>query len=119
MPIYEYLCDACGTRFETMTRGDRARCAGCGAQGARRRFSFRQQSTFPDHFNQAVGAHVTNERDFKDRLKKAGEEASIRTGIDHVYEPIDYSDRAACGITDDHIARLEETKRREAVAKSA
>ena len=31
MPIFEYLCDDCGTRFEKLVRnGDRVLCPSCG-----------------------------------------------------------------------------------------
>ena len=31
MPIYEYLCNDCGTRFEELVRGDeKPACSGCG-----------------------------------------------------------------------------------------
>lgn len=39
MPIYEYQCDACGTRFERLQRLDEANpetCEKCGAAGPRR-----------------------------------------------------------------------------------
>ncbi len=38
MPIYEFRCDACGTRFESLVSvgTEAAPCRGCGAAGARR-----------------------------------------------------------------------------------
>jgi putative FmdB family regulatory protein len=36
VPIYEFACEACGERFEELTRpGDGARCPACGGAGAR------------------------------------------------------------------------------------
>lgn len=117
MPLFEYLCDSCG-HFQSLTRGDRQRCPNCGAT-SRRRFAFNPKSPFQDHYNMSVGRYVHNETDFRDGLKKASETQTLRTGLEHHYEPIDYRDRDACGITDEHIAALDETKRREAAVKSS
>jgi hypothetical protein len=47
------------------------------------------------HFNPAVGRHVSNGRDFRDALKRASDEASENTGMEHRYVPIDMRDRDA------------------------
>jgi putative FmdB family regulatory protein len=41
VPIYEFVCDACGERFEELVAAgtDRADCRACGAPGAPRVFS--------------------------------------------------------------------------------
>jgi putative FmdB family regulatory protein len=41
MPIYEFLCEECGTRFEELVEvgTDSVACHGCGAQGTRRLLS--------------------------------------------------------------------------------
>jgi hypothetical protein len=109
---YSYLCDSCGLECISETRGDRLRCLHCGANGARRRFGFRITAPFQDHYNTTVGAHVTNKRDFADKLKVAAAEQTKRTGIFHDYVPVDAGDREAFGITDDHLARLEPTNKR-------
>lgn len=47
MPIFEYLCDDCGTKFEKLVRnGDRVLCPGCGEQHLTQ-----QLSTFAAHAN--------------------------------------------------------------------
>jgi hypothetical protein len=64
----------------------------------------------PEHYNNAVGQFVTNKRQFYDGLKMKSEEASIRTGMDHNYEPIDPSDMAdakAHGVTDEGLDTTE------------
>jgi hypothetical protein len=47
---------------------------------------------FQPHYNYAVGAWVTNQQDFDDRLKRLADKQSERTGINSVYEPIHPSD---------------------------
>lgn len=109
MPIYEFHCDSCGHRTESMTRGDIHHCGNCGCQ-ARRRFSFRVASSFQSHYNQAVGAFVTNQTDFEDRLKIASEVETQRTGIYANYEPVDMSDPAACGLSPEDVAEVTEAR---------
>ena len=48
MPIFEYLCDDCGTKFEKLVRraGDQVLCPQCGEQHLKV-----QYSTFAAHAN--------------------------------------------------------------------
>lgn len=47
MPIFEYLCDDCGTKFEKLVRnGDRVLCPKCGEHHLTPQFS-----TFSAHAN--------------------------------------------------------------------
>jgi hypothetical protein len=62
----------------------------------------------PEHFNNATGQYVTNERAFGDQLKLKSEEMSARTGMEHNYQPIDITDMKALGVTDEG---LEHTQR--------
>ena len=45
MPIYEYLCDACGNKFEKLVRGSEAEvvvsgaCPSCGKQELKQEYS--------------------------------------------------------------------------------
>ena len=40
VPLYDFACDACGERFEELTRpGEAPACPACGAEGARRLFT--------------------------------------------------------------------------------
>jgi putative FmdB family regulatory protein len=48
MPIYEYVCNGCGKKFEYLVRGvsDAARCPGCESRDLRKLisgFAFRSQ----------------------------------------------------------------------------
>ena len=111
MPFYSYRCDSCGEVLSSQ-RGDRVPCPRCGLT-ASRRFSFRQQTSFREHFNNSTGTYVTNQRQFRDDLKRGAEEATRKTGVFHDYEPVDYADREKFGITDEHLAALEPTYRAE------
>jgi predicted RNA-binding Zn-ribbon protein involved in translation (DUF1610 family) len=116
MPVFEFLCDSCG-QILSLQRGDRMPCPNCGLT-ARRRFSFNRQTMFQDHYNTSVGKYVTSDQQFRDELKRGSEAATLRTGLEHHYEPVEFADRAAFGITDEHIAALEPTKKREREMKS-
>ena len=49
MPIFEYLCDDCGSKFEKLVRGsDRVACPSCGQNHLKQEFS-----TFAAHANGA------------------------------------------------------------------
>lgn len=109
MPIFEYICDSCGHRTESTTRGDIHHCENCGLT-ARRRFSFRVASPFREHFNLATGAYVTNRTQFEDRLKMASEEQTLKMGMEVDYQPVDMRDAAACGLTPEDVAEVSETR---------
>ena len=62
------------------------------------------------HYNATVGKEVSDMRGFKDDLKRKSEEATLRTGIEHNYEPIDYQEvRPVVEKTD--MVGLEDTNR--------
>ena len=110
MPLYGYLCPACGRETESMQRGDSLRCTNCGAS-ARRSWRFRPgPPAFDGHFNVAAGHYVSSERELRDSFRKASEEQSKLTGNTVDIQPIDYRDRDACGITDADVDRLKEEK---------
>lgn len=58
----------------------------------------------PEHFNHSVGSYVSNERQLRDALKVASQEASRRSGMDTNYEfmsPADMADAGSHGVTDE------------------
>jgi len=55
----------------------------------------------PEHFNVAVGRPVSSSKQFADELKRKSEEASLRTGMDHNFVPVDVTDMKAVGATDE------------------
>ena len=113
MPLYAYLCDSCGPRDLEHPAWRPGAVLGLWPVGPPP-LGFRVASSFQPHFNHAVGAPVNNEREFRDKLKKAAEIETEKTGVYHDYQPVDYADRDAFGITDDHLAALEPTLKREA-----
>jgi hypothetical protein len=49
--------------------------------------SIQPTSGLQPHFNYAVGRYVNNDREFRDALKRRGEQNSRATGLDTNYEP--------------------------------
>ena len=99
---YQYRCPSCGQTVISESRADKAHCP-CGHQ-ASRDFSFRVTRGIPEHFNQSVGAYVSNERQLRDTLKVISEEQSLRLGVDHNYEylsPADMADPQSHGVTEE------------------
>ena len=114
--LYTYRCGNCGAEVVSTQRGDRlARvCAGCGStEPLRRVFGFALKPAMAPHFNNALGRYVTSDRDFGDGLKRASETASITTGIEHDYKPLEWGDHAAFGATNEgiHESNIERSKR--------
>lgn len=113
MAFYQYQCQDCFYElpldvYAGIGISISNPCPCCGGLLVRRcSFTFRR--SMPEHFNTSTGAYVSNERDFRDGLKRKSEEMSIRTGMTHNYQPVDVTDMKALGVTDDG---LEETKRR-------
>lgn len=90
MPVYEYRCRDCGAVRDSQSNQDVRPCA-CGGI-SRRVFHANIKSSFIPHFNHAVGAHVSSDREFNDLLKIRSEENTLRTGTEHNYTRIDPGD---------------------------
>jgi hypothetical protein len=107
--IYEYRC-ARGHETLVDFRGDEYPCQSpwC-AEAARRRFSSNVKSSFPEHYNAAVGKHVSSEQGFKDDLKRAAEVQSIEMGYTADYEYIPREDMhpSTFGVTEEGIYEQE------------
>ena len=109
MPIYEYQCDACGRTIESLQRGDRHPCE-CGLS-ASRQFGFRRaRPSFESGYNPSVGRYVSSMGELKSEFARESERQTRELGIEVDIQPIDYSDRAAVGITDADIDRMTEEK---------
>lgn len=106
MPVYEFRCRSCGATKESLSRNPTP--CNCG-DIFRRVFSFSTSTDLPAHFNHSVGSYVSNSRQFNDALKQKSDEASEHFGTTINYSPVDYSDRAALGVTSEGLA---ETKAR-------
>lgn len=111
MAEYQYRCNSCRRLFASFTRADTTTCPDC--QGpAVRKFGFYVSGGLKEHWNNAVGQYVSNEREMSEALKRQSEAASIRTGIEHQYEyvsPSEMADASAHGVSEDG---LEESRRR-------
>lgn len=117
MPLYEFKCRACGTRYiygdrdhigepctatlrgDFVTRdGGHSSAYRCSGQ-IKRLFSFSTHMDMPDHFNTSTNSYVRNRSHFSDELKRMSEDATHYTGIEHNYTPVDYHDTEAIGVT--------------------
>ena len=111
MPLFEYRCPVGHSRVIS-DRTDAILCGSDCSEIARRRFSFSIVRSIPEHFNNATGTYVNNEREVRDQLKRQSEANSIRLGYDSQMEylsPADMQEASARGVTEDG---MEETHRR-------
>ncbi len=69
-----------------------------------RRYSFAIKTPMQAHFNHTVGNYVTNDADFRSKLRQASDELSAKSGIEHDFQPVDGADRAALGVTEEAVA---------------
>lgn len=90
---YEYRCDTCETILETQTfsRIGQSLCP-CGLCGGSliRIVSLPQvtPATGEPYFNHSVGAMVTSNRDFEEKLRVGGLQQEERTGIPTRHVPV-------------------------------
>jgi hypothetical protein len=109
--IYEFRCFNCGQAFETRTTEPGA-CPNCSRATVTRNYSFSVAPAFKEHWNNAVGHYVSNDRQFRDSLKVQSEEMSNRMGMNVDYQPLSRSDMAeqsAHGVTEeglDHTRKI-------------
>lgn len=96
MPAYCYRCPDCGPAeiFASIRLGPPVAppCPRCGrSMGRSWRTEGRRQGLriFSAHFNNAVGAYVSSERQFRSLLRRRGQEQEDATGIVHSYVPFD------------------------------
>lgn len=104
--LLKFKCKACGwtdDEFGDCGIGESIEgpCPLCNSGPRQRIVSFAFHRGMPEHYNMAVGKHVSNSRHFSDELKRKSEELTIRTGMDYDYQPVDYRDKDACGATDE------------------
>lgn len=59
------------------------------------------QRSMEGHYNLAVGQYVSNERELRDSLKVASERATIRTGVEHRFVPVDLRDKERLNVTEE------------------
>lgn len=62
----------------------------------------------PEHFNPSVGQYVTNKQSFTDALKRKSESATLATGIEQTFQPVDLrTDPSSFGVTDEGLYETE------------
>ena len=110
MPEFEYRCPS-PLFAHTIISTVRADSIVCDTHllRASRRFSFAIKSSFPEHYNAAVGQHVSSEQQFKDKLKEAAEVQSIEMGYTADYEYIPREDMhpSTFGVTEEGLYEQE------------
>ena len=97
MPLYSWKCGYCGRLFDLPIRDSGPVCA-CGEVLKRDYSSVHLGGTpaFQPHFSHTVGRYVSNDREFRDELKRG----SDMTGGNH--EPV-YPGDIARPTKDDHV----------------
>lgn len=111
MALYEWKCKRCGTISTSMVYGEKPDCQLCGNTVEQRIYSFFAPVSFQPHWNSAVGAYVTSQRDFDDKLKALGEAQTLRTGIEHNYVSVPLADSSAFNITEEGHDDFHRTRR--------
>ena len=118
MTLYEYRCQLCG-HIETsderaddlrhrshVKRGEVLVCSGL----LRRVWAVNFAPVMQEHFNSTVQRPISSMRQFEQELRRASDEASERTGIDHRFAPVDPTDRKALGVTSDGLEATNRTR---------
>jgi putative FmdB family regulatory protein len=114
MPIYDYLCVSCNSSFtyehpiDDHDQFNPGSCVHCRTP-LRRTYKTVQFARVMQEYEHPQFGTVSSPRGISDAAKRAGEAASIRTGIHHNYLEADPTDAAAVGVTG---KGLEDTARR-------
>lgn len=106
MPLYEFRCRNCGNT-EHRTSRSQPTCVMCGPDGTlmKRVYGFNMASVWQEHYNESVGEVISDEKQFKNALRRKGEEATERTGIPHSFVPAE-GDAKSMGVSDEGMARM-------------
>lgn len=130
MPIYDYLCDHCGHRFEEVYSiyedSTITPCTSCASRGESN-FARKIITHFPGvtyglvreaHYNTAVGGVVRSDAEFKSELSRQSDALSERNGFPVNFQPIDHREAGQhLGVTDEGLdstyARQVQTGERE------
>lgn len=112
---YAFQCEDCGFG-ESLHQDDLiplgayiARCCKLCDGRMRRVASFNFQRPMQPHFNHTVGKPISNDRQFKDELKRKSEANYLRTGFESNLQPVDLHDAKSLGVTDEG---LDSTRKR-------
>lgn len=91
MPIYEYVCRTCHHyEYDTEPADTIGPCTTDGCPGElKRKFSFSVERPMQEHINSTTKQPVSSMRQFREQLKKMGDDYTKRTGIEVNYQPVD------------------------------
>ena len=105
MERYEYKTET-GITFRSHERADWLWFTNMDEYGnkiykpAKRVWGFSFKPTMKEHINSTTGQYVRTEQQFNTQLKRMSESASIRTGIEHDFQPVDISTPTSNGVTE-------------------
>lgn len=118
MALYAYVCVSCDTREEISNGAvpladfnppSDMQCTSCGGV-MRRRYSLSIHRPMQDHYNNTTNSMIGSNRQFREELKRQSETATLKTGIEHNFEPIDRSELKKNVVASDGMG-LESTNR--------
>ena len=97
MAIQQFKCRTCDIRVSTqqpvgVEPSAPRTCPKCGGQDWGRVYDVQVVRPMHEHMNHTTGTLVSDMRGFRDALKRKSEEATLRTGVEHNYEPVDPAD---------------------------
>jgi len=118
MASYQYVCVGCSAHEEisngAVSLADfepprEMQCTSCGSE-MKRKYSLSIHRPMHDHYNNTTGTVIGSDRQFREELKRQSEAATIKTGIEHNFEPIDRAELKKNVVASDG-AGLESTNR--------
>jgi len=83
--------------------------AGCGSE-MKRKYSLAIHRPMADHYNNTTNTMIGSNRQFREELKRQSEVATLKTGIEHNFEPIDRAELKKTVVASDGVG-LESTNR--------
>lgn len=100
MALYDWKCRGCGRTKLTEDRSAPPFCQICEQAYGRnyRGIGFHRKGSIDPHFNRSLGMPISNDREFREELKKVGAQMSERLGMDTNYQPVDRGDPDRYGV---------------------
>lgn len=108
---YEYQCVECRWIIRSDQRANWLPCPNCGAR-AQRQWGF-TVSIFQPHFSHATGTEISSAAQHRSHLARASEQTFLRTGVEANYQPVDWRDKTALGVTNDGLDATYDALKRE------
>ena len=113
--IYAYKCRACGFVCESSKRGDVINWPhdNCDHLPTRDFSGIRFDKVMQEHYNKSLNRPVSSLRAFDEAMKVESAIASERTGMEHRFERVDPTDKAALGVTDEGMDATNRERRKQ------